>query len=245
MRDSKAPADKGSTVYNPEEDLRDLFMEAYASYRTNVIGNGQDYARFVDDFIFRHEFYSAPDVEQGNERSVNVHRIDSLLKDRKDLVETYFSSATFGPTDYIAMLNDFNKGIPASKPATGGKRINFECDLSASQTEAIASIANDTNIFRNEVSGEEMANLFSPSPSVRLVSANNRKLAVLFDALAGENLISRDWQKVIAATGVIISSANTSLTQSKLSSALTEARSESSAAFNAIRKRVHEIVEKQ
>ena len=73
------------------------------------------------------------------------------------------------------------------------------------------------------------------------MSANNRKLAVLFDSLSYEKLISTDWQKVIAATGVIISSANAPLTQSKLSTALNEARGEGSAAFVTIRKRVHEI----
>lgn len=68
---------------------------------------------------------------------------------------------------------------------------------------------------------------------------------MLFDALAEDNHINRDWQKVIAATGIITSSANTPLTQSKISSALSEARADDSAAFNAIRKRVHEIAKKQ
>lgn len=245
MRDSNSPSAKANTAFNAEEDLRDLFMEAYREYRNDVIGNGKDYARFFDDFIFGHQFYAAANVDEGNARSVNIHKIDTLLRERKDLVEKFFSSSTFGPSDFIAMLNDFDKGLPATETTAGEKRPNFECVLSDTQAAAIASIANDLNIFREKVSGKDMANLFSPSPDIRLCSSNNRKLAVLFDALAEDNLINRDWQKVIAATGIITSSANTPLTQSKISSALSEARADDSAAFNAIRKRVHEIAEKQ
>lgn len=245
MRDSSNPSEKTKKAFNPEEDLRDLFMEAYREYRKDVIGNGKEYARFVDDFIFGHQFYAAANVDEGNARSVNIHKIDTLLRERKDLAEKFFSSETFGPSDFIAMLNDFDKGLPVSETSARDKRPNFKCELSETQTAAIASIANDLNIFRQEVSGEDMANLFSPSPHIRLCSANNRKLAVLFDTLAEDNMISRDWQKVIATSGIIKSSANAPLTQSKLSSALSEARADKSAAFNTIRKRVHEIAEKQ
>lgn len=192
MRDSNNPSDKAHNAFNAEEDLRDLFMEAYREYRNEVIDNGKDYARFVDDFIFGHEFYQASNVDEGNARSVNIHKIDTLLRERKDLVEKFFSSKTFGPSDFIAMLNDFDKGLPPTAPAYGKKSLNFECDLSEAQTAAIASIANDLDIFRQEVSDKDMANLFSPSPDIRLNSANNRKLAVLFDTLADDSLICRD-----------------------------------------------------
>lgn len=140
------------------------------------------------------------------------------------------------------MFSEFNRGtVPVSPVIAGGKTLNFGCDLTDRQTQEIADIANDLNIFKQKVSGEDMANLFSPSPDIRLMSANNRKLAILFDSLFYEKLIVGDWQKVIAATGVIISSTNAPLTQSKLSTALSEARSEENAAFVTIRKRVHEI----
>ena len=245
MGDSKTSSGKTHESYDPEGDLRDLFMDAYRKYRNDVIGNGKDYARFVDDFIFGHQFYAAANVDEGNARSVNIHKIDTLLRERKDLVEKFFSSSTFGPSDFIVMLDDFDKGLSATDPVLRKKSLNFECDLSDEQTKAIASIANDLNIFREEVSGSDMANLFSVAPDIRIHSANNRKLAVLFDTLAEDGLICRDWQKVIATTGIITSSSNVPLTQSKLSSALSEARGEKSAAFDTIRKRVHEITRNQ
>lgn len=245
MGDSKTTSGKAHESYDPEGDLRDLFMEAYRKYRNDVIGNGKEYPRFVDDFIFGHQFYQAATVDEANGRSVNIHKIDTLLQQRKDLVEKFFSSSTFGPSDFIAMLDDFDKGLSATDPVLRKKGLNFECDLSDEQTKAIASIANDLNIFREEVSGSDMANLFSVAPDIRIHSANNRKLAVLFDTLAEDGLICRDWQKVIATTGIITSSSNVPLTQSKLSSALSEARGEKSAAFDTIRKRVHEITRNQ
>ena len=217
-------------------------MEAYRRYQSEVIGCGKSYDRYADDFICDHRFNYAVSAWEANQKYSNLNRIDTLLKTRRDLVEKYFLSKTFGPTDFAAMFSEFNRGTaPVSPVFDGGKAMNFGCDLTARQTQAIADIANDLNIFRQPVSGEDMAKLFSPSPHIRLISANNRKLAILFDSLSYDNLIAGDWQKVIAATGIIISSANAPLTQSKLSTALNEARGEESAAFVTIRKRVHEI----
>lgn len=242
MGDQNKPDENGSGVFDPDRNLRALFMEAYRRYQSEVIGCGKSYDRYADDFICDHRFNYAVSAWEANQKYTNLNRIDTLLKTRRDLVEKYFLSKTFGPTDFAAMFSEFNRGTaPISPVIAGGKTMNFGCDLTAMQTQAIADIANDLNIFRQPVSGEDMAKLFSPSPHIRLISANNRKLAILFDSLSYEKLIAGDWQKVIAATGVIISSANAPLTQSKLSTALNEARGEESAAFVTIRKRVHEI----
>lgn len=242
MRDPNKPDENGSGVFDPDRNLRALFMEAYRRYQSEVIGCGKSYDRYADDFICDHRFNYAVSALEANQKYTNLNRIDTLLMERRDLVEKYFSSKVFGPTDFAAMFSEFNRGkAPAIPTVAATKSMNFGCDLTARQTQAIADIANDLNIFRQKVSGEDMANLFSPSPDIRLMSANNRKLAILFDSLSYEKLIVGDWQKVIAATGIIISSANAALTQSKLSTALNESRGEESAAFVTIRKRVHEI----
>lgn len=243
MRDSKNHSGKGAAPFDAVKDLRGLFSEAHSHYRTEVIGGGKDYIRFVDDFIFGHQFYCADSIDEGNARGVNVRRIGALLRNRRDLVEKYFSGTTFDSVAFSAMFNEFNRAKPEAVPAAAAKTPNFGCSLSASQIAGLADLANETGIFRVEASTDNMANLFSPSPTVRLVSANNRRVAVFFDALAEENLIGREWQKVIAATGAIISSANAPLTQSKLSSALADARTEDTAVFNTIRKRVHQLTE--
>ena len=242
MRDSRNRSGKGAASFDADKDLRDLFSEAHSRYKKEVIDGGKDYFRFVDDFVFGHQFYLAHDVDEANARGVNVRRIGSLLRDRRDLVEKYFSCSAFGSDDFSAMFNDFNRGT-AYVPASGVKTLNFGGALSAQQTAAIASIANGLHIFRQEVSAEDMADLFSQSPHIRLVSANNRRLAVLFDALSCERLIDGDWQKVIAASGIFVSSIGAPLTQSKLSSALNGARADGTAAFSTIRKRVHEVAE--
>lgn len=242
MRDSRNRSGKVAASFDADKDLRGLFSEAHSHYRTEVIDGGKGYDRFVDDFIFGHQFYCAETVDEGNARGVNIRRIGSLLRDRRDLVEKYFSGTTFGSDDFAAMFKDFNRGT-AYIQASCVKTLNFGGALSAEQTTTIASIANSLHIFRQEVSAEDMADLFSPSPQIRLVSANNRRLAVLFDALSCERLIGSDWQKVIAASGIIVSSTNAPLTQSKLSSALNGARADGTAAFPTIRKRVHEVAE--
>ncbi len=242
MRDSRNSSGKVAASFDADKDLRGLFSEAHSHYRTEVIDGGKDYDRFVDDFVFGHQFYCAETIDEGNARGVNIRRIGSLLRDRRDLVEKYFSGITFGSDDFTAMFNEFNRGT-AYMQASCVKTLNFGGALSAEQTKAIALIANCLHIFRQEVSAEDMADIFSPSPHIRLVSANNRRLAVLFDALSYERLIGGDWQKVIADTGIIVSSTNAPLTQSKLSSALNGARADGTAAFSTIRKRVHEVTE--
>ena len=59
-----------------------------------------------------------------------------------------------------------------------------------------------------------MVNLFSVAHDIRIHSANNRKLAVLFDTLAEDGLICRDWQKVISNNGIIQSFLNVAHPQS-------------------------------
>lgn len=239
MGECKKPSGKDA-VFDANEDLRSLFMEAYTSYRKEVIGNGKCYNRFADDFIVGHRFYCAATPYEANARNVNVNRIDTLLHDRRDLAEKYFRTSHFGPMDYMAMLSEFDSGTASGQASAG--MLNFESDLSSDRTAAIAAIANDLRIFKAQVTPGDMANLFSPSPSVMLAAANNRKLAILFDALAGESLVCTDWQKVIAATGCITSSSGSDFTQSSLSSALNGAREEESAAFSTIRKRVRDMV---
>lgn len=228
-------------VFDADGDLRRLFMEAYSSYRKEVIGDGKSYDRFADDFIFGHRYNCAFTPDEANARYVNITRIDTLLHDRRDLAEKYFATNQFGPTDYAAMLAEFNRGVAPMVRLRSDKSLNFESDLSDAQTVAIADIANDLRIFKMEVTPGEIANLFSPYPGVSLAAANNRKLAVLFDALAGEGLVCTDWQKVIAATGCITSSSGSPLSQSSLSSALSAAREDDSAAFSTIRKRVRDM----
>lgn len=75
-----------------------------------------------------------------------------------------------------------------------------------------------------------------------LKSANNRRVAVLFDELADARLIKRDWQKVVAVNRLILSSATDApLSRSALSSALAEAKTENSATTVAIRKGVRQV----
>lgn len=244
MRDSERPSDTNGGVYDPDKNLRALFTEAYTRYRNEVIGSGKSYDRYADDFISDHRYNSAFTLQEENSRYTNTMRIDSLLRERRDLVEKYFSSKVFGPTDFVAMYSDFNRGtdVPGSK-STGVRTENFGSSLTDTQIAAIAAVANDFNIFTRQVTAGDVANLFSASPDVRLVSANNRRLAMLFDTLASADLICGDWQRVIAASGTVISSSGTPLTQDRLSSALNGARSERSAVFSTIRKRVNEIAD--
>lgn len=114
MRDPNKPDENGSRVFDPDKNLRALFMEAYRRYQSEVIGCGKSYDRYADDFICDHRFNYAVSAWEANQKYTNLNRIDTLLKTRRDLVEKYFSSKTFGPTDFTAMFSEFNRGPPRS-----------------------------------------------------------------------------------------------------------------------------------
>ena len=108
--------------------------------------------------------------------------------------------------------------------------------------ESLAEIASKTGVFKEGVTADELTALLDCRLAKPLKSANNRRLAVFFDALADARLIERDWQKVLAANGSVTSSASDrSLSRSALSSALAEAKTGMSAAVAAIRKEVRKV----
>lgn len=231
----------------PELATKLLFVmlgEAHAAYLRDVSGCGKLYSRFVTDFLNGHRYTDAMCAAGKNAHNTATGIVSDLFNIRPDLARDYLAKPGFSHADAEEMIAELNTGKPDPAEVAAEDRPRFIASMSPRQTEALAALAVRTRIFKGEISAEDMAALFDCRPARPLKSANNRRVAVFFDELADARLIERDWQKVIAANGLILSSAsNAPLSRSALSSALAEARTENSAAVATIRKGVRQVAD--
>lgn len=226
------------------ELLYRLLDEACRVYRKEVIGRGKLYRRFTADFLNGHRHTDAVCAAGKNAHETATGTMADLFNNRPDLVKAYFSKPGLTRADAEEMITELDTGRPDRTGEADGGRPGFMASLSDSQKAALAALASRFKIFRGTISADDISSLLDCRAGKPLKAANNRRVAVLFDELAAARLIERDWQKVIAANGLIISSATDApLGRSSISSALAEARAEKTAAITAIRKGVRQVAD--
>lgn len=227
-----------------KEILYSLLDEACRTYRNDVIGCGKLFSRFATDFINGHRHTDAVCAVGKNAYEMATGVISDLFNIRPDLVKDYFAKPGFSRADAEEMITELNTGKPDPTEIASEEKPRFMASLNDTQKTALAMLASNTQIFKGEISVDDISSLLECRAAKPIKAANNRRVAVFFDELANSKMIERDWQKVIAANGLIISSAsNAPLSRSALSSALAEARAESTAAITAIRKGVRQVVD--
>ena len=74
----------------------------------------------------------------------------------------------------------------------------FESILNDGQIELIAECMNEVKMFNAPVTSDDLKAILSCKPKVIFRSNNNRYLAFLFSELSYRNLITPNWQSVIA-----------------------------------------------
>ena len=68
-----------------------MLREAYDLYQVEVVNQGKLYQRYADDFVYSHEFHDDLDAWSKNEHQKNYRILDSLLSNRRDLIELFFN----------------------------------------------------------------------------------------------------------------------------------------------------------
>lgn len=74
----------------------------------------------------------------------------------------------------------------------------FESTLTDGQIEHLADCINEVKMFNTSVTPEELKAIFICKPKTILRSNNNRLIAFFFSGLSDRNLITPNWQSVIA-----------------------------------------------
>ena len=205
--------------------LLELCHEAYDQYQIEVVKSNKLYQRFADDLVYSHEFHDALDARSKNEHQKNFNIIKTLLWERRDLVELFFSQPSLSDDSINEFINLFNTttSIPnknANHVPSAGER-SFDCCLTKDEYVILAECCNTMEIFTTKVSVDQVISLLDGSLTKPLRSKNNRYLAYLFEQLSIRSLIVRNWQIVIGSKKQIYSSSgNTFLTQKAVASAL-------------------------
>ena len=230
-----------------------LYKTAYELFQSEVVGRGKQYNRYVNDFLNSHTYTDRVDAAGMNEHKKNFHIMEELLTIRKDLVQKYFVKKELCDSDYSIMHQEFNTTHQSSKsegsivseklPIAVSSKSDFQCCFNSMQIRLITHSANEFHLFSPDVSETEVKALFACCLEHPLKSACNRRVAFFFDALCGHKLISAQWQHVIDKNGLVLSSAkNVFLNNSKLSTALNEAKQNDGCVYRTIELHIQEIV---
>lgn len=221
-----------------------MLDEAHSTYRNEVTGKGKLYSRFAEDFLNGHRYTDAMCAAGKNAHNKALGIMTALLETRPDLAEECLALPGLSHADAARMLDRLDTGRCCQGKAQGKDKPRFISQLTPKLAVPLAEIASKTGVFKGGVTAAELSALLECRLAKPLKSANNRRLAVFFEALADARLIERDWQKVLAANGLVTSSASDKpLSRSALSSALAEAKTGMSAAVAAIRKEVRKVAE--
>lgn len=232
-----------------------LYKTAYELYQSEVMKGRKLYNRYVSDFLNSHMYTDRVDVAGMNEHKKNFCILEELLTLRKDLVQKYFTKEKLCDTDYLRMHEEFNttqlspnSELPiasGSLPVAFTSRPNFQCYFNPIQIRLLMQSVNKAHLFSSDVTEVEVKGLFACCLERPLKSACNRRVAFFFDSLCEHKLISTRWQQVIDKNELILSSAgkNVLLNNSKLSTALNEAKQNDGCAYRAIDLMVLEIAE--
>lgn len=181
--------------------------------------------------------------------------MEELLTIRKDLVQKYFTRKTLSDSEYNTMHQEFNTTqitqqltdsevsiVSGSPTISSTSKLDFQCCFNSAQLSLITRSVNEVHLFTPDVSESEIKALFACCLKYPLRSTCNRRVAFFFDTLCKYKLISARWQHVIDKNGLILSSSkNTLLNNSKLSTALNEAKQNGGCIYRTIELFVHKI----
>ncbi len=107
----------------------------------------------------------------------------------------------------ISVLSDFN--------------FSTEPLLDRHTLDLIVQLANEVCLFKEVLNADDVAGRYAKDTLLTVASKNNTRLVLLLDKLASHDVISYNWQSVIARKRLIISSSGKKhLTQHDMSSTL-------------------------
>ena len=203
----------------PENELWQLFRAAYELYQSEILNGEKAFSRYANDFFTYHLPAICMNEADIRLHVMNVCRVKELLDNRRDLVDAFFTRPTFDECDYQKMYKLFNTG----------KNLQLETDylvrFGEKQLNLIKDFINDTRMFRDEVTVNDIENLFTCKLTTPLQANNNRHVAVFLGALREVGLLPYAWQKIMEEYKLVSSSSNNQpLRASQLRCGLSQAK---------------------
>ena len=225
---------QGTPAQTGKEGLFRLVKQAQVSYKGEVVTREKSYRRYVLDFIHSKQFHDASDAWSKNEHQKNYYTVVDLLRNHEKLVRRYFEQETFEEINISMLLGDFYTAdqqevdipIKSDRTDSGNFELNdsnfsFKPLLDRHTLDLIVQLANEVSLFKEVLNADNVANRYASDTLQTVTSRNNTKLVLLLDKLASHDVISYNWQSVIAKKRLIISSSGKKcLNQHDMSSTL-------------------------
>lgn len=201
-----------------------LLEDAYKVYQQEVKQESKLHSRFAKDFVSLHSYIEISSKAEAILHIKNISAIYELLTERLDLVKEYFTKEQFTQEDCELMLHRFNTQEPEDSPATSKAQVlGYFTDK---QIAIITDFANEQELFKKEVSRQELKAFFACTLKDPLIANHNGLVACFFNYLRNEQYLVYPWQKVIADRQMICSkSTGKPLTRENLKNALSSFKS--------------------
>ena len=142
-----------------------MLREAYDLYQVEVVNQGKLYQRYADDFVYSHEFHDDLDAWSKNEHQKNYRILDSLLSNRRDLIELFFNKENISESELIELLHLFNTTMPSSQNFIARSKVRDSADLnlcsclSSDDLIALANCCNEAQIFSEVIDSTDLSSL--------------------------------------------------------------------------------------
>ena len=204
----------------PKDELWRLYRAAYEQYQSEILNDGKDYSRYVNDFIYYHLPCSCFREADIRLHVKHVFALKELLEERRDLVDAFFSQESFEEKEFLLMDDLFNKGKSLDEPEPV-----YLAHFSDNQIHIITDFVSSTSLFKSEVTENDIKDLFECKLSVPLQARVNRQVAIFFGKLRDHGLLPYSWQMIMESHKLVSSSvSNKPLRASQLRCGLSQAR---------------------
>ena len=223
-------------------ELYELFNSAKSLYQTEVVEHHMKPDVFMDLFISSHQYINCNRACCKNSHEMNLKIIRKLFEEPAD--ESLLNQK-LTKDDFLQLVHS---RLTSSCPVSDVKHSYLTLDscFSDIQLEHLAKIALQNNLFQLDEQDDVLkvlSFLFEHKPYT-LVHVNHvRNMAILFDALSENKMISGRWQSIIESRGTVLSHhTGKPLTSSSFSSALSKVRKIPTAAYYSIREAVKKML---
>ena len=232
------------------EELFALLSDAREIYLRDVVAGGKNYRRFASDFVSSRRYIGCDRTVCKNCHEMNIHIVKGLFDDCPALVKSFFEASSFTMEACVELKRLYDT-VDLATPGivfsdrTSHAPLSFGCVFTQNQLEGIANCANRFGLFcKAEVTVDDMAALFGCQPGFHLKVYNIRRVAILFDALHGRNLIRWNWQTVLAKGKLLLKKDGSRfLNTSNLSAAVSDTRGSDDPVAFGIRRTVANLKE--
>ena len=223
---------QGTPAQTGKEGLFRLVEQAYVSYKEEVATRQKSYRRYVLDFIHSQRFHDATDAWSQNEHQKNYHTVLELLRKQERLVRKQFDHDILDENGISTLLNEFYAiDLPGTALESGcgdsgnamqnGQESNIRLPLDRYTLDLIVQLANEVCLFKEVLNADNVVTRYATDTLQTVTSNNNTKLVLLLDKLASHDVITYNWQSVIAKKRLVISSSGKKhLNQHDMSSTL-------------------------